>query len=146
MQLRGSGWGTAWVEKRISPLAAHDETVSGFGRNDGFSDGEKRTSNGNRRSFDFAQDDTRPPMVPHSDASRSALELGGEQGTADDGGYAGAEEFDGVREFVVGEGISRISFQMSVAALAHDKLTLAIELLGTQVAPLIRKALLPSKV
>jgi probable LLM family oxidoreductase len=38
-------------------------------------------------------------------------------------------------------GISRISFQMSVAALAHDKLTHATELLGTHVAPIIRKAL-----
>lgn len=38
-------------------------------------------------------------------------------------------------------GVSRISFQMSVAALAHDKLTHAIELLGTKVAPIIRKAL-----
>jgi probable LLM family oxidoreductase len=38
-------------------------------------------------------------------------------------------------------GISRISFQMSVAALRHDKLMHAIELLGTQVAPIIRKAL-----
>jgi probable LLM family oxidoreductase len=38
-------------------------------------------------------------------------------------------------------GISRISFQMSVAALAHDKLIHAIELLGTKVAPIIRKAL-----
>ena len=92
MQLRGSGWGR------------HGREADFSARNDGFSDGEKRTSNDNRRSFDFAQDDTWPPMVPHSDASRSALELGGEQGTADDGGYAGAEEFDGVREFVVGEG------------------------------------------
>src|SRR6202166_1422848 len=38
-------------------------------------------------------------------------------------------------------GISRISFQMSVAALAHDQLMHAIELLGTRVAPIIRKAL-----
>jgi probable LLM family oxidoreductase len=38
-------------------------------------------------------------------------------------------------------GISRISFQMSVAALAHDKLMHAIELLGARVAPIIRKAL-----
>jgi alkanesulfonate monooxygenase SsuD/methylene tetrahydromethanopterin reductase-like flavin-dependent oxidoreductase (luciferase family) len=38
-------------------------------------------------------------------------------------------------------GISRISFQMSVAALAHDKLMHAIELLGTRVAPILRKAL-----
>jgi hypothetical protein len=31
------GWlGEVWgVEKRISPLAAHDEAVSSFGRNDG---------------------------------------------------------------------------------------------------------------
>jgi probable LLM family oxidoreductase len=39
-------------------------------------------------------------------------------------------------------GISRLSFQMSVAALRHDKLLHAIELLGTRVAPIIRKALL----
>jgi probable LLM family oxidoreductase len=38
-------------------------------------------------------------------------------------------------------GISRISFQMSVAALHHDKLLHAIELLGTKVAPIIRKSL-----
>jgi probable LLM family oxidoreductase len=38
-------------------------------------------------------------------------------------------------------GISRVSFQMSVAALSHDKLTHAIELLGTRVASIIRKAL-----
>jgi len=38
-------------------------------------------------------------------------------------------------------GISRISFQMSVAALPHDKLLHAIELLGTRLAPIIRKAL-----
>jgi probable LLM family oxidoreductase len=38
-------------------------------------------------------------------------------------------------------GISRLSFQMSVAALHHDKLLHAIELLGTRVAPIIRKAL-----
>src|SRR3984957_13999263 len=37
--------------------------------------------------------------------------------------------------------ISRISFQKSVASLRHDKLTRAIELLGTKVAPIIRKAL-----
>src|SRR5580698_4803667 len=45
-------------------------------------------------------------------------------------------------------GISRISFQMSVAALHHDKLLHAIELLGEKVAPIVRKALpesLPSK-
>ena len=38
-------------------------------------------------------------------------------------------------------GISRITFQMSVAALRHDKLMRAIDLLGTRVAPIIRKAL-----
>jgi probable LLM family oxidoreductase len=38
-------------------------------------------------------------------------------------------------------GISRLSFQMSVAALPHAKLLRAIELLGTQVAPGVRTAL-----
>ncbi len=37
-------------------------------------------------------------------------------------------------------GLSRISFQMDVAALPHAKLMHAIELLGTRVAPLIRAA------
>lgn len=36
-------------------------------------------------------------------------------------------------------GISRISFQMDVAALPHAKLMRAIELLGAEVAPLLRK-------
>jgi probable LLM family oxidoreductase len=38
-------------------------------------------------------------------------------------------------------GISRISFQMSVASLPHAKLMRAIELLGTRVVPALRKAL-----
>jgi probable LLM family oxidoreductase len=38
-------------------------------------------------------------------------------------------------------GIARLSFQMSVAALPHGKLMHAIELLGTRVAPAIRKHL-----
>jgi hypothetical protein len=38
-------------------------------------------------------------------------------------------------------GISRLAFQMSVAALPHPKLMRAIELLGTRVAPLVRQAL-----
>src|SRR3989454_7207583 len=38
-------------------------------------------------------------------------------------------------------GVSRLSFQMSVAALPHAKLMHAIELLGTRVAPLVRTAL-----
>lgn len=37
--------------------------------------------------------------------------------------------------------ISRLTFQMSVAALPHAKLMRAIELLGTRVAPLVRRAL-----
>ncbi len=41
-------------------------------------------------------------------------------------------------------GISRLSFQMSVAALPHLKLMRAIELLGTRVAPLVRNALTPA--
>ena len=36
-------------------------------------------------------------------------------------------------------GIDRISFQMSVAALPHDKLMHAIELLGSRLAPLVRQ-------
>jgi probable LLM family oxidoreductase len=42
-------------------------------------------------------------------------------------------------------GISRLTFQMSVAALPHAKMLHAIELLGTQVAPMIRKALASSQ-
>ena len=42
-------------------------------------------------------------------------------------------------------GISRLTFQMSVADLPHAKLLRAIELLGTHVAPLVRKALLSSR-
>ena len=38
-------------------------------------------------------------------------------------------------------GISRITFQMSVAALPRAKMLRAIELLGTRVAPLVRTAL-----
>ena len=38
-------------------------------------------------------------------------------------------------------GISRLTFQMSVADLPHAKLLRAIELLGTRVAPLVRAAL-----
>src|SRR5438876_1147301 len=38
-------------------------------------------------------------------------------------------------------GISRLTFQMSVAALPHAKLMRAIELLGTRVAPTVRTAL-----
>ena len=38
-------------------------------------------------------------------------------------------------------GISRLTFQMNVASLTHEKLMSAIELLGAQVAPAVRKAL-----
>jgi alkanesulfonate monooxygenase SsuD/methylene tetrahydromethanopterin reductase-like flavin-dependent oxidoreductase (luciferase family) len=38
-------------------------------------------------------------------------------------------------------GISRLTFQMSVASLPHAKMMRAIELLGTRVAPLVRNAL-----
>ena len=41
-------------------------------------------------------------------------------------------------------GISRLTFQMSVAALPHAKLMRAIEMLGTRVAPLVRAALASS--
>src|SRR6201988_592919 len=42
-------------------------------------------------------------------------------------------------------GISRLTFQMSVAALPHAKLLRAIELLGTVVAPMVHKALASPK-
>ena len=38
-------------------------------------------------------------------------------------------------------GLDRLNFQMTVATLPHDKMMHAIEILGTQVAPKIRKAL-----
>jgi hypothetical protein len=37
-------------------------------------------------------------------------------------------------------GISRISFQMNAASLAHAKLMKAIETIGTRVAPSVRDA------
>jgi len=43
-------------------------------------------------------------------------------------------------------GISRLTFQMSVAALPHTKMMRAIELLGTRVAPLVRTALASERV
>jgi probable LLM family oxidoreductase len=50
-----------------------------------------------------------------------------------------AEKILGVNESL--GGISRLTFQMSVADLPHGKLMHAIELLGTRVAPLVRTAL-----
>src|SRR5712664_439449 len=41
-------------------------------------------------------------------------------------------------------GISRITFQMGVSTLPHEKMLHAIELLGTQVAPIVRKELTAS--
>jgi hypothetical protein len=38
-------------------------------------------------------------------------------------------------------GISRITFQMGVATLPHQKMLRAIEILGTRVAPVVRKEL-----
>src|SRR5215472_13052478 len=38
-------------------------------------------------------------------------------------------------------GLSRITFQMGVSALPHEKMIRSIELLGTSVAPLVRKEL-----
>jgi len=43
-------------------------------------------------------------------------------------------------------GISRITFQMGVSTLPHEKMMHAIELLGTRVAPIVRKALAGSPV
>ncbi|CAN5543266.1 LLM class flavin-dependent oxidoreductase [soil metagenome] len=41
-------------------------------------------------------------------------------------------------------GVARLNFQMSVATLSHERLLSAIELIGTKVAPMIRKALSPA--
>jgi hypothetical protein len=38
-------------------------------------------------------------------------------------------------------GLARLNFQMTVAALPHPTMMRAIELLGTRVAPLVRKEL-----
>jgi len=43
-------------------------------------------------------------------------------------------------------GIARLSFQMSVATLSHAKLMRSTEILGAEVAPLIRRALAPVSV
>ena len=43
-------------------------------------------------------------------------------------------------------GISRLTFQMGVSTLPHPKMMRAIELLGTQLAPMVRKALAPAAV
>jgi probable LLM family oxidoreductase len=40
-------------------------------------------------------------------------------------------------------GISRMTFQMSVSTIAHRKLMRAIEILGTQVVPILRRKLMP---
>jgi alkanesulfonate monooxygenase SsuD/methylene tetrahydromethanopterin reductase-like flavin-dependent oxidoreductase (luciferase family) len=42
-------------------------------------------------------------------------------------------------------GISRLTFQMSVAALPHAQMLRAIELLGTEVAPMLRNSLASSQ-
>jgi probable LLM family oxidoreductase len=42
-------------------------------------------------------------------------------------------------------GVSRITFQMSIATLSHAKLMHAIEILGAQVAPIVRRQLAPVK-
>ena len=39
------------------------------------------------------------------------------------------------------DGLSRITFQMGVSALSHQKMLRSIELLGSHVAPLVRKEL-----
>ena len=38
-------------------------------------------------------------------------------------------------------GLSRITFQMGVSALPHEKMLRAVEILGTRVAPIVRKEL-----
>jgi hypothetical protein len=43
-------------------------------------------------------------------------------------------------------GLSRITFQMGVSTLPHEKMLRAIEILGTRVAPIVRKELAASPV
>jgi hypothetical protein len=38
-------------------------------------------------------------------------------------------------------GLARMTFQMGVSTLPHNKMLHAIEILGTKVAPMVRKAL-----
>jgi len=38
-------------------------------------------------------------------------------------------------------GVSRVTFQMGVSTLPHKKMLHAIEILGTQVAPIVRSEL-----
>jgi hypothetical protein len=38
-------------------------------------------------------------------------------------------------------GIARLTFQMGVSTLPHEKMLRAIEILGTKVAPRVRKSL-----
>jgi hypothetical protein len=38
-------------------------------------------------------------------------------------------------------GLARITFQMGVSVLPHEKMLSSIELLGTRVAPIVRKEL-----
>ena len=55
-----------------------------------------------------------------------------------------AEEVAEKRVLSVNEvlgGISRLNFQMTVAAISHSKMMRAIEILGTRVAPIVRKEL-----
>ena len=41
-------------------------------------------------------------------------------------------------------GLSRVTFQMGVSTLPHQKMKRAIEILGSRVAPMVRRALLPA--
>jgi probable LLM family oxidoreductase len=43
-------------------------------------------------------------------------------------------------------GLSRITFQMGVSTLPHEKMLRAIEILGTEVAPMVRTQLVPGSV
>jgi probable LLM family oxidoreductase len=88
------------------------------------------------RSFtDIGRERGWPPMTrAHFDAQlgRTGALLVGDPQTV-------AEKILHVNESL--GGISRITFQMSVAALPHAKMLRAIELLGTRVAPFVRAAL-----
>ena len=42
-------------------------------------------------------------------------------------------------------GLARLTFQMGVSTLPHEKMLQAIEILGTLVAPMVRRALAPAE-
>ncbi|HEX9262767.1 MAG TPA: LLM class flavin-dependent oxidoreductase, partial [Candidatus Binatia bacterium] len=102
-----------------SPTTAEDEFFPGYARS--------FTEIGRERGW--------PPMTP----ARFDAQLGPTGALLVGDPETVAEKILRVNESL--GGISRLTFQMSVADLPHAKLMRAIELIGTRVAPLVRRAL-----